>query len=597
VPPGGTKTYRWYAGDIDAVPDPTTSATNDYNLVATPIEFGATGLMPADRIKGSNKGLVGALIIEPQGSTWVEDPGSRTSATVTKSDGSTRFREFVTILQNDLNLRYTADNVTCTPAQANLFCAVPNIHAEGGFVPEDPQDSAQKAINYGADPIWFRLGVAPETPFDQLLDRTDIHLAFANELAGADNPATVAIENDPQTAVFLASPSGAQDVRMRVIAPGGHSRGIVYTLNGHSWQREPYVNGSTEIGENPLGWWNAAQEGIGAGSAININVQRGGYFNVEGDYLFRDHGSFGTYQGLWGIMRHAGSAPQAAPDFYGTPKNVTLSVAAPGVLSNDVDVDGSALTAQLVAGSAPAGGTLSLSANGSFTYVPALDTGGEVTFQYVACQADAVCSAPTTVYIRVGSPPVAVADAYAVTAGTTLSVPARGVLANDTDADGDVLGAVLGTGPTHADPALGDGAFALNPDGSFLYIPDPTYVGTDSFTYRACETTTVEQLCSAPVTVTLTANGAPAAGPDSYDVLANKTLSVASPGVLGNDSDPNGDALRAERVAGTGPTRGTLTLNANGSFTYVPEGGFAGSDTFQYKACESATTLKLCSPP
>jgi hypothetical protein len=69
---------------------------------------------------------------------------------------------------------------------------------------------------------------------------------------------------------------------------------------------------------------------------------------------------------------------------------------------------------------------------------------------------------------------------------------------------------------------------------------------------------------------------------DSYSVFAGNTLTVAAPGVLANDTDPDGDPLTAVLVSGT--THGTLNLNANGSFSYTPNAGFVGSDSFTYQA-------------
>ena len=76
-------------------------------------------------------------------------------------------------------------------------------------------------------------------------------------------------------------------------------------------------------------------------------------------------------------------------------------------------------------------------------------------------------------------PPVATDDAYAARPGASNPISAAdGVLANDRDADGDALTAVLVAGPSH-------GALALAADGSFTYVPEAGFTGSDNFTYRA----------------------------------------------------------------------------------------------------------------
>jgi VCBS repeat-containing protein len=59
-------------------------------------------------------------------------------------------------------------------------------------------------------------------------------------------------------------------------------------------------------------------------------------------------------------------------------------------------------------------------------------------------------------------------------------------------------------------------------------------------------------------------------------------FSIAAPGVLGNDTDADGDPLTA--ILNVGPPNGTLSLNPNGSFTYTPNANFTGLDTFTYHA-------------
>ncbi|HSY48054.1 MAG TPA: Ig-like domain-containing protein [Thermoanaerobaculia bacterium] len=79
------------------------------------------------------------------------------------------------------------------------------------------------------------------------------------------------------------------------------------------------------------------------------------------------------------------------------------------------------------------------------------------------------------------------------------------------------------------------------------------------------------------------ANTPPVANPDTYSVNQGATLTVAAPGVLGNDTDPDGDALHAVPI--TNAANGNVALNADGSFTYTPNPAFAcGVDSFTYKA-------------
>jgi VCBS repeat-containing protein len=81
-----------------------------------------------------------------------------------------------------------------------------------------------------------------------------------------------------------------------------------------------------------------------------------------------------------------------------------------------------------------------------------------------------------------------------------------------------------------------------------------------------------------------TPNRAPTAVDDAYATDEDAPLTVAAPGVLGNDTDPDGDALAAALVSG--PSHGTLMLNADGSFTYTPAADYNGPDSFIYRASD-----------
>jgi hypothetical protein len=110
--------------------------------------------------------------------------------------------------------------------------------------------------------------------------------------------------------------------------------------------------------------------------------------------------------------------------------------------------------------------------------------------------------------------PFADADVYEASAGTPLTVaPDNGLLANDCVGDGKTLSATLTSAPTH-------GALTLNADGSFVYTPDPTYTGMDSFSYSASDGATSSNVASVevevlpPLNITIT------------QVATNRTLAV-----------------------------------------------------------------------
>jgi len=314
--------FRWYAGQVSVCVGggPVAQCANrpDGYRVAIPMEFGAVSLMPADPIKHSEHGTVGSLVVETAGATWLDDgfaagkdgvggtaddkcasqaadSCSHASATVTLSDGATRFRDFVLVYEDDLNLRCQGCGVapgTPGAGPAADADAIPNLAQA-----EDPEDSGQKAFNYRTEPLWLRMGFKPDAPLTKTRN-----LDFSQVLSSA-------VHGDPETPIFTADPK--TPVRFRIVHPGGHARNHVFQVHGHVWQQIPWVKDSTEIGNNQTadGRWisefKGAQEGVGPSSHFNFLLQNGagGKGGVVGDYLFRDQPSFQFDGGLWGILR------------------------------------------------------------------------------------------------------------------------------------------------------------------------------------------------------------------------------------------------------------------------------------------------------
>jgi len=240
------------------------------------------------------------------------------------------------------------------------------------------------------------------------------------------------------------------------------------------------------------------------------------------------------------------------------------------------DVDGDPLTYAVV--TAPTHGALSGVAP-NLTYTPAAGYFGPDSFTFKANDG-AVDSAAATVsltVVHVNHAPVA--DAQAV---TTAEDTAKAIVLTASDADGDPLTYSVVAGPTHG--ALSGTAPNLT------YTPAANYNGPDSFTFKANDGTVDSSAATVSITVTAV-NDPPVAANDSYAATEDTVLTIAAPGVLANDSDVDGDPLTALIVVG--PGHGSVTLNANGSFTYTPAANYNGPDSFTYKANDGALNSNI----
>ena len=213
------------------------------------------------------------------------------------------------------------------------------------------------------------------------------------------------------------------------------------------------------------------------------------------------------------------------------------------------------------------------------TYTPAPGYTGTDAFGYRIVDVDDGDSNVATVTVTVdpviiitvtNNDPVAFPDSATVAEDGSVLID---VLANDTDADGDPLTIKdILTDPTHGNATIvGE---------KIRYRPDTGYSGPDSLTYRADDGHPSGFSTPATVTITVTANRAPVTAPDAASVSEDGSVDVD---VLGNDSDPDGDALTITNL--TSASHGTATV-VGGKVRYVPVGNYSGQDTFTYKASD-----------
>jgi HD domain-containing protein/Big-like domain-containing protein len=223
-----------------------------------------------------------------------------------------------------------------------------------------------------------------------------------------------------------------------------------------------------------------------------------------------------------------------------------------------------------------------IASNGTLSYQPGPNANG-MTSVTVRAQDDGGgtdTSAPqafTITVTPVNDPPMANLDIVTVTEGDPAGVTFN-VLANDTDVDsGDVLSVSSYDGSTISNGTLTDVG-----GGSFNYVPDPGFSGAETFSYVVADPSGAN--ASGTVTITVTSvPSSPVAGDDAYVTQQDTPLTIAAPGVLGNDGDQDGDTLTLQTSPTSGPTNGVVVLASDGSFTYTPNSGFTGTDSFTYR--------------
>jgi len=254
---------------------------------------------------------------------------------------------------------------------------------------------------------------------------------------------------------------------------------------------------------------------------------------------------------------------------------------AAGLLSNDFDADGDALTVSVVTGASH--GTLTVESSGAFIYIPATGFVGQDAFVYRVFDGAQYSDSVTVPILVTNQRPWTLDRSWSVLHDETLSVAAPGLFTSAGDGDNDVLSLLIGTQPLH-------GTVTISASGAFVYVPAAGYTGPDTFGYKV--TDGIWESTESLVTIDVT-NSAPIANGETLTVLHDRTLTLnAASGVLSNDYDGDDDLLTATVVSGHGPQHGTLTLNADGSLTYVPTATFAGVDGFRYRITDGAQTAE-----
>jgi len=266
----------------------------------------------------------------------------------------------------------------------------------------------------------------------------------------------------------------------------------------------------------------------------------------------------------------------------------------------NIPVSGSLLTndhveniGSLIVNSAPInpfGGSALINNNGDYTFTPTLGFSGEASFYYEVC--DTVTTYCDTAIVNI--------DVIDITNPAIVQVV--GMEDNFiTENDNELLGSLLANDKN----PIGDsitinvvplssplyGTLTINADGSFGYLPNANSTGTDQFTYEVCG------VQSSPLCDTVTVTIDVLQGNGQNDLYATDDANLGNIGdtltgnIILNDNDPSLDTLTVNTTPLLAPQNGTVTLNSNGNYTYVPDPEFAGNDRFVYQVCDNGSPV------
>ena len=277
-------------------------------------------------------------------------------------------------------------------------------------------------------------------------------------------------------------------------------------------------------------------------------------------------------------------APDALDDAVSTEFGTPVSGS---VLPNDSDPEGDALT--ITGNTEPANGSLVFNADGTFTYTPSDGFSGDDTFTYTISDGNGGTDT-ATVSITVAEevvvppppppPPVNEApDALDDAVSTEFGTPVSGsVLPNDSDPEGDALTITGNTEPAN-------GSLVFNADGTFTYTPSDGFSGDDTFTYTISDGNGGTDTATVSITVAEEdVNTPPVAADDTQSTGENSAVTI---NILANDSDADGALNPASVAIISGPSNGSVTVNADGTVTYTPNDDYIGADLFTYSVADN----------
>lgn len=390
---------------------------------------------------------------------------------------------------------------------------------------------------------------------------------LAGVVIGGNLPPTVG------TSGYLTSP---------IISTAGQPSAVLNLARWLNSDYPTYMSSTLEVFDGTA-WQTlfAVAPGVGVADAswqkvgYDLSAYRNSQMRVRIGYAVTSTGAYTVSS--WNVDDiRVGRKPTPADDLKATAPGQPLVLPVADLTANDTHPDGLTTTLSALDGLSSQGGTVSLAPDATVTYTPAAGFIGLDTFQYTVVDPFG-WSSQATVHVRVGRPPVAADDTFAVAPNGSTTFTIADLLVNDSDPDGNTFN-VAGINAVTA-----QGVVISNPSaGVYSYAAPVGFHGDDTLQYQIADSTGL----ASTGTVHFLVDNAPLTSPLTLNGVQGVPLGFADSTILGNATDPDGDPLSLSAVDAQSAAGGTVSRTGN-QLTYSPPAGFHGTDSFNYTVADS----------
>ncbi|MGW9017006.1 tandem-95 repeat protein, partial [Priestia megaterium] len=516
--------------------------------ITTTINLPVTSSIPAS--DPDNITLTYTLQQSPaNGSAIISQDGTFTYSPNTGFIGNDQF----TILITDLEGATALSNIFVTVLQTNGSTTTQDLQISTNE--DTPVTNQVIATNVNGNPLIYTIENAPINGIVTIDPNTgvftytpnanfygsDAFVVYITDNLGGNATSSVVVTvlptNDPPIVPnYQLTTNEDTAVTSMVIATDVDNSQLVYSL-----QNSP-ANGTVNVGLDGMYTYTP-----------NANFNGTDQFTV----LVSD-GQGGTAVSTITITVIPVNDPPIGPDIVTVTTNEDTTVAGQ---TPAFDPDGDSLSFTLQ--DPPRNGTAVVNADGTFTYTPNPNYTGSDSFSVLISDPSGsfIVTDVFIAVVPVNDPPVVPSYTFTINEDTVLNS-----LVAASDIDGDSLIYALSAPPTN-------GAVVVNPDGTYTYTPNENYNGVDSFSVVVSDGQGGTAVST--ITITILPVNDPPVGPVVVTLVTDEDTPVSSQITA---FDPDGEALTY--TLQDPPTNGVAAVNADGTFTYTPNGNYNGPDTF-----------------